>query len=178
MDVLTVAGTPENVVAGLQTIDEDQKEHRLELKTGKSKLLIFSGMALQQQVTGKKVHPNSTKYHHIKKKPVESFGSLITLEATTFNLGGKVASICLFTSHIQIFQAYQTLDLMYNCLAIPKLSYLFRTAPLFRYSIKSFDLDEILRILLQKIIDTSGMTSRGSRGFTSYVWWTCNSADC
>ena len=169
LDDGTIGGSTEEVVRDFNTILQSSSSFGLELNESKCEV-IFGGMdevcstsALEQ------IHSVAPNIRVIQPHEATLLGAPLTYEALDPILSLKIDDVRRLSSRLDALHAHDALFLLRNCLAIPKLLYILRTAPMWKIHEGLNTFDETVHQALQSVcninMDNSTWTQATQRRY-------------
>ena len=159
LDDGTIGGSTEEVVRDFNTILQSSSSFGLELNESKCEV-IFGGMdevcstsALEQ------IHSVAPNICVIQPHEATLLGAPLTSEALDPILSLKIDDVRRLSSCLVALHAHDALFLLRNCLAIPKLLYILRTAPMWKIHEGLNTFDETVRQALQSVCNINMVNS-------------------
>lgn len=144
------------MVGDIKTIKNDliiikERFEKMGLKVNTDKCEIF----LMDEKNEKEISEIETIYPGIKKvNELTLLGSAITLNAGEIILTKKRKELELLFSRLEILNKHVAYFLLKNCLGIPKLTYIIRTMPLWKYPELVNSIDSLLKDTIENICNT------------------------
>ena len=151
LDDGTIGGSTEEVVRDFNTILQSSSSLGLELNVSKCEV-IFGGMDEDCSMSAlEKIHTVAPNIRVIQPHEATLLGAPLTLEALDPILGLKIDEVRRLSSRLDALHTHDALFLLRNCLAIPKLLYILRTAPMWKVQEGLNTFDETVRQALQSV---------------------------
>ena len=152
LDDGTLGGPATNVLHDLKKVLAASSAIGLQLNSCKCELILMedsdqsSVQAIVSLLPGIKI---------LKNDECSLLGAPLTEEALPQALSQKVADIKLLTDRLPILSAHTALFLLKNCISIPKLMYLLRCSPTWKFPDLLLGFDEVMRSGLEAIVNVS-----------------------
>ena len=127
----------------------------LELNLSKCEVFAFGGDTSSRRVALEKVLFVSSAIHVTPKEELSLLGCPLLDDAIEPALAAKTAQVKLLTSRLQLIHPQQALYLRKKCLSIPKLLYVLRCCPAWRFGSGLAIFDEVIRASLSRITNTA-----------------------
>lgn len=151
LDDGTLGDTPANVLVDLSTIKDRAKSIGLELNSTKCEIYFCSGTVDDNVMNQFELLAPGIRV--VTDDELEILGSPILESSVEPFTRRKFQKINVLIDRLSSLQTHYALFILKNCLAIPKLVYLLRCSPLWKFTALLQDLDMQLKSALEKIIN-------------------------
>ena len=161
IDDVSIAGNWRTVLSDLSTLITDCEPIGLKLNGSKSELCIVREDPLEEIPRAfRSVCPSIsfTSYEDLIL-----LGSPIGDNALGSVMADKLASTTKFCHRVELLHRHDAFFLLKNCLFMPKLLYMFRTAPTFNNSCLLDSFEQQLRVALETVCNVNFSESRWSQ---------------
>ena len=128
MDDDTIAGTEETVLSDLRTLITKLNEVDLEINDAECEATLLHH-------TYKESDETVRAFRKISLEGCSLLGTPLSHDGIPAALEEKSDDLDLMISHLQVIHPHQAFVLLKKCFSIPKLQYLLRTSPNFKYPI-------------------------------------------
>ncbi|XP_048483467.1 uncharacterized protein LOC125489916 [Plutella xylostella] len=151
LDDGTLGGSPEVVLADIETLKQGLSNLGLCLNTQKCELFPCSGQLPSD--TRMRVEAAVPGVNLLAKSDFTLLGAPIFAEGVPGVILSKLRNLTDTKPHLKQLSAHVALTILRSCLSIPRLTYTLRTAPVWLCGEESLRYDNMLRELLESVLN-------------------------
>jgi len=150
-----IGGDPQTVLTNSTMIRDSSSSIGLEINNSKCELLLINHTDINKPQTSKLLQDQFLSLSIPDPIHWQLLGSPLHQESAPPHLKAKIKVLDSITENLELIELHQAFFILKNCLSIPKLTYLLRSAPCFKCKEELKAFDTTIRINTEKISDVT-----------------------
>jgi len=146
-----IGGDPQTLLTNATMIRDSLSSIGLEINNSKCELLLINHTDINKPQTSKVFQDQFPSLSIPDPTHWQLLGSPLHQESAPLHLKAKIKVLDSITENLELIEPHQAFFILKNCLSIPKLTYLLRSAPCFKCKEELEAFDTAIRINTEKI---------------------------
>jgi len=151
LDDQCIGGDPQTMLTNATMIRDSLSSIGLEINNSECELLLIDHTDINKPQTSKLFQDQFPFFSIPDPTHWQLLGSPLHQESAPLHLKAKIKVLDSITENLELTEPHQASFILKNCLSIPKLTYLLRSAPCFKCKKELEAFDTAIRINTEKI---------------------------